>query len=99
MRKIIFAIMSFAALTVIGQLAFAVEEVVKGEVRKVDTSAGKITLRHGPIKKFGMDEGMTMVFRVKDPAMLGAVKVGDKVNFEAEKVNGQFTVIKIEKAK
>ena len=42
---------------------------------------------------------MTMVFRAQDPAMLKAVKVGDKVKFEADRVNGQFTVTKIEKAK
>ena len=62
-------------------------------------SAGKITLKHGPIKKLDMDEAMTMVFRVQDPAMLKQVKVGDKVKFEADRVNGQITVTKIEKSK
>ena len=66
---------------------------------KVDQSAGKITIRHGPIKKLGMDEGMIMVFRAQDPAMLKAVKAGDKVKFDADQVNGQLTVTKIEKAK
>ena len=70
-----------------------------GEVRKVDASAQKITIKHGPIKKLGMDEGMTMVFRVQDPAMLTAVKQGDKVRFDAEDVNGALTITKIEKAK
>jgi Cu/Ag efflux protein CusF len=42
---------------------------------------------------------MTMVFRAQDPAMLKAVKAGDKVKFDAEKINGQFTLTKIEKAK
>jgi len=47
-----------------------------------------------------MDEsGMTMVFRVLDPAMLKQVKVGDKVQFEADRVNGQITVTRIQKAK
>ena len=46
-----------------------------------------------------MDDGMTMVFRANDPAMLMAVKAGDKVKFEADKVNGQFTVMKIQKVK
>ncbi len=73
--------------------------MVSGEVTKVDESAGKITIKHGPIKKFDMDEGMTMVFRANDPAMLKQVKPGDKVKFEPEKVNGQFTVMKLEKAK
>jgi Cu/Ag efflux protein CusF len=46
-----------------------------------------------------MDEGMTMVFKAQDPAMLKSVKVGDKVKFDADRVNGQFTVTKIQKAK
>jgi Cu(I)/Ag(I) efflux system protein CusF len=70
-----------------------------GLVTKVDASAGKITIRHGPMKKFDMDDGMTMVYRAQDPAMLKAVKAGDKVKFDAEHVNGQFIVTKIEKTK
>lgn len=66
---------------------------------KVDEPAGKITIKHGPIKKFDMDDGMTMVFRAGDPAMLTAVKAGDKVCFVPDRINGQFTVTKIEKAK
>jgi len=66
---------------------------------KVDQSAGKITIKHGPAKKLGMDQGMTMVYRVQDPAMLKAVKSGDKVKFDADQVNGQYTVTKIEKTK
>ena len=75
------------------------DALIDGQVTKVDESAGKITIKHGPIKKFDMDDGMTMVFRAQDPAMLKAVKAGDKVKFDADKVNGQFTVTKIEKAK
>lgn len=77
--------------------AAAASDMVEGEVRKVDESAGKITIKHGPIKKFDMDSGMTMVFRANDPAMLKQIKPGDKIRFEADKVNGQFTVMKIEK--
>lgn len=72
---------------------------VNGQVTKIDESAGKITLKHGPIKKLDMNEGMTMVFRVQDPVMLKQVKVGDKVRFDADRINGQFTVTRIEKAK
>ena len=57
---------------------------------------GKVTLKHGPIKNLDM-EGMTMVFRVADPAMLDKVKAGDKVEFEADRVNGAITVTKIGK--
>ncbi|MCC7327299.1 MAG: copper-binding protein [Burkholderiales bacterium] len=63
----------------------------EGEVRKVDSAAGKLTLRHGPLENLDMPE-MTMVFRVKDPAWLAQVKVGDKVRFVAERVDGKLTV-------
>lgn len=85
------------ALTLISGKALA--QSVDGEVRKIDEGAGKITLKHGPIKALDMDEGMTMIFRVQDPAMLKQVKVGDKVKFEAGRVNGQITLTKIQKAK
>ena len=80
-------------------IASAQQGMVDGEVTKVDQSAGKITIRHGPIKKLNMDEGMTMVFKASDPAMLKRVKPGDKIKFDADNVNGQFTVTKIEKRK
>lgn len=79
--------------------AVAQAEMTKGEVKKIDESTGKITLKHGPIKSLDMDEGMTMVFRVQDPAMLKQVKVGDKVQFQAERATAGITVTKIEKQK
>jgi Cu/Ag efflux protein CusF len=88
--------LSFVALP---RTASAQSELVDGKVTKIDHAAGKITLRHGPIKKFDMEDNMTMVFRVSDAAMLTAVKIGDTVKFEADRVNGQFTVTKIEKVK
>ena len=47
--------------------ASAQDAMVKGEVKKIDEAAGKITLKHGAIKSLDMDEGMTMAFRVQDP--------------------------------
>ena len=70
-----------------------------GQVIKIDQAAGKITIKHGPLKQFGMDEGMTMVYRAADPSMLTAIKPGDKIKFAPERVNGQFVVAKIEKAR
>jgi Cu/Ag efflux protein CusF len=70
----------------------------EGEIKNVDKDAGKLTIRHGELKNLGMP-GMTMVFRVKDPAMLSQVKVGDKIHFVAEKVNGALTVSTLEVAK
>ncbi|MBX9846497.1 MAG: copper-binding protein [Xanthobacteraceae bacterium] len=90
-----------AAMAIVAGLSapvLAQADLVDAQVTKIDEAASKITLKHGPLKKFDMD-GMTMVFRVQDPAMLKQVKVGDKVKFEADKINGQFTVIKMQKAK
>ena len=70
---------------------------IDAEVKKIDEGAGKITLKHGAAKSLGMDEPMTMVYRAKDPAMLGKLKVGDQVRFEAESLDQGFTVTKIEK--
>ena len=75
------------------------DDLVKGQVTKIDETAGKITIKHGPLKKFNMNENMTMVFRAGDPAMLKAVKPGDRVRFVPDRINGQFTVTKIEKVK
>ena len=77
--------------------ASAATPMVAGEVRKVDKEAGKLTLRHAPIPHLDMPD-MTMVFRVQEPAMLDRLKAGDKVRFAAEKVGGQYTVVRIEPA-
>jgi Cu/Ag efflux protein CusF len=69
-----------------------------GEIRRVDKEAKKLTIKHGPIPSLDMP-AMTMVFQVKDPAMLERVKAGDKVKFQAEKQGGQYTVTKIEATK
>jgi Cu(I)/Ag(I) efflux system periplasmic protein CusF len=67
--------------------------MVTGEVKKIEESAGKVTLKPGPIKNLNMDdEEMTMVFRVADPAMLRQMKVGDKVQFEAERHTVGITI-------
>ena len=79
-------------------MALAGQHMVDGQVTKVDASAQKITIKHGPIKNLDMDS-MTMVFRAKDAAMVSAVKPGDKVKFAADRVNGQLTVTEINKSK
>ena len=95
----------FSALTLACALAFgsqgagAQSALIDGQVMKVDPSAGKITIKHGPILKLGMDQGMTMVFKAQDPGRLKTLKPGDRVKFDAEQVNGQFTVTTIEKTK
>ncbi len=77
----------------------ALAQMIDGQVVKVDEPASKITIKHGPLKKFDMDEGMTMVWHVPDPALLKGLKPGDKIKFEPDRVNGQFTATKLEKVK
>jgi Cu(I)/Ag(I) efflux system protein CusF len=101
MRKMSVVAASILVLSggMLANVTVAQAPMVNGQVTKIDESAGKITLKHGPIKKLDMNEAMTMVFRVQDPAMLKQVKVGDKVRFDADRINSQFTVTRIEKAK
>ena len=72
--------------------------LAKGEVRKVDRNAKKLTLKHGPIAKLEMPP-MTTVFQVKDPAVLDQLKPGDKIKFSAERIGGAYTVTRIEPVK
>jgi uncharacterized cupredoxin-like copper-binding protein len=66
------------------------QDMSEGEVRKIDKESKKITLRHGPLKNLDMP-AMTMVFQVRDPAALDAVKVGDKIRFNATNEAGKLT--------
>jgi len=73
-------------------------DMAEGEIRKVDVENKKITIKHGVIKNLDMP-GMTMVFQVKDSAMLEKVKTGDKVRFSAEKAGGAIVVTDIQPVK
>ncbi|CAH0347990.1 MAG: RND transporter [Leptothrix sp. (in: Bacteria)] len=92
MKKSLFA--TTAAL-IVGLSLSASALAVDGEVKKIDTDAGKITLKHGEIKSLDLP-AMQMAFRVANPAWLKSVQVGDKVNFTADKVGGQFTITTLE---
>ena len=94
MKRAALAIAAIASGLAVAQTA----ELTAGEIRKVDKDAKKITIKHGPMPKLDMP-AMTMVFQVKDPALLDKVKPGDKVTFEAEKLGGAFTVTRIEAPK
>ena len=80
------------------QVAATTADMADGEIRKIDKDTKKITLKHGEIKNLDMP-GMTMVFQVKDPAMLDIVKVGDKVKFSAEKSGGAIVITAIAPSK
>jgi Cu/Ag efflux protein CusF len=73
-------------------------DMADGEIRKVDMDNKKITIKHGEIKNLDMP-GMTMVFQVKDPALLNKAKAGDKVRFKAEKDGTAFVVTEIQAAR
>ena len=79
-------------------VSHTVASVSEGEVRKVDSAAGKLTLRHGTLENLDMP-AMTMVFQVRDPAVLERVKTGDRIRFAADRVGGQYTVTHVESAK
>lgn len=70
--------------------------MAEGEVRKVDVANGKITLKHGEIRNLDMPP-MTMVFTVRDKALLANVRAGDKVRFAAQQVGAQYFVTAIER--
>ena len=99
MKPIIRITASLALTLGLTVAALAQTASIRGEVKRIDESAGKITLKHDAAKSLGMDEPMTMVYRVKDPAMLKQVKVGDKATFEAEEAAAKKTKTKKQKAK
>ena len=76
----------------------AAGDMTEGEIRKVDKDTKKITIKHGEIKSLDMP-GMTMLFQVRDAAMLDTVKAGDKVVFKAEKAATGIVVTEIQLAK
>lgn len=90
------AISLIAALSLSGTVLAQNLPTVSGTVEKVDAAQGKITIDHGPIKNLDM-EAMTMVFRAQDPNLLQGLKAGDKVQFTADRVNGQISVTSIKK--
>ncbi len=90
---------SASAQSAVGNQTAAPEALpkVSGEIRKVDPDTGKITIRHAEIPNLEMPN-MTMLFRVAEPAMLTQFKIGDKVMFSAQKIDGALVVTRIEAA-
>jgi Cu/Ag efflux protein CusF len=89
---------TFVIGLLIGGVTLAQTSMIDGQVTKIDEAAGKITIRHGPLN-IGMDEPMIMLYRADDAALFKNVKPGDKIRFMVDRVNDQFTVTKIEKAR
>ena len=96
MKKLLTAtVLALASITAMAQTA--VKDTTEAEVRKLDKEAKKVTLKHGPLKNLDMP-GMTMVFQVKDAAMLDKLAVGDKIKVNVEQQQGAFVVTAIEKS-
>ena len=86
------------ALSLLAASGVALAQATEGEVRKIDKAQARITLKHEAIKNLDMP-AMTMVFRVKDSKLLDAVAVGDKVKFDASKIDGQYVVATLQPLK
>lgn len=78
--------------------ADAANTLSEGTVKKIDAPTQRVMLAHGPIANLNMPP-MTMMFKVKDAAMLKQIKDGDKVRFRVEDVGGDYTIVRIEAAK
>jgi len=78
------------------QSAQSAAEWTRGEVRRVDAAAGKLTLRHEEIRNLDMP-GMTMVFEARDKALLPGLKAGDTVRFQAADEQGRLVITALER--
>ena len=92
-KQLVIAAWLFACAAAVAQA-----DLTDGEVRKIDKDGGKLTLRHGEIRNLDMPP-MTMVFTVKDKALLDKLQPGDKVKFRAVAEGGQIVVTQIETGK
>jgi Cu(I)/Ag(I) efflux system periplasmic protein CusF len=95
-RNTFAAALCFSLLLPLSALA-ATNDLADGEVRKIDLEASKITLKHGEIKSLDMP-AMTMVFVVKDKALIEKLKTGDKVRFKVINQAGKYTVTELQPA-
>lgn len=93
-----FVAVALTALAAVSLQAHAQPAQTSGEVAKVDVAAGRVTIKHGEIKNLDMPP-MTMAFRVRDTKLLDGLTVGDRVRFVAERVDGQYTVTSLSRAR
>ena len=84
-------IATFAAAALAGWLAATSAQAAEGEVRKLDRAQAKVTIAGTEVKNLAMP-AMTMVYRAKPPTLLDGLAVGDRVEFTADKVDGQYVV-------
>jgi len=97
--KSVFRALAVASLLIPFSISVsAADKLAEGTVKKIDAPTQRVMLAHGRIESIGMMP-MTMMFKVKDAAMLKTVKEGDKVRFQVEDIGGSYTITHIEAAK
>ena len=70
----------------------------EGTVESVDSKSGAVSIAHGPVASLKWP-GMTMEFKVKDPALLRGMKAGAKISFEfTERAPGEWVVVRASSA-
>lgn len=92
--KTIVKISVAAALLLAAPFGASAQEFTKGTVKKLDAAAKKVTIIHEELKNLDMP-AMTMVFRVKDDALLAKLKEGANIEFVAERADGKLVVAQV----
>jgi len=70
----------------------------EGTIEAVDLAQASVTIAHGPVTSLKWP-GMTMDFRVKDPALLRTLKPGQSIGFEfVEETAGEFAIVRMQPA-
>ncbi|ODT86192.1 MAG: efflux transporter periplasmic adaptor subunit [Nitrosomonadales bacterium SCN 54-20] len=70
----------------------------EGAIEAIDVANATVTLAHGPIASLRWP-GMTMDFKVLDPALLRALKPGQRIAFEiTEESAGEYVIVRIQPA-
>lgn len=75
--------------------AWADAEWVRAKVLKIEAEKLRVTLQHERIKSLPL-EAMTMPFRVESPALLGPIRVGQRVRFTFVEKDGRLMINAIE---
>ncbi|NMN69471.1 copper-binding protein [Rhizobium sp. 57MFTsu3.2] len=92
--KTVINLVAALAISLAGAGAALAQEFTKGVVNKVDAKGQKVTIKHDDLKNLDMP-AMTMVFRVKEAAILEKLKAGQNIEFVAERVDGKLTVTQV----
>ncbi len=93
MKKMLIAVLLMGFL--VEPVYAAMNEFTLGEVRKINVEASTITIKHREIKNLNMPP-MTMVFQVKEAALLDTIKLGDQIQFKAVEEDGAILVTEIQ---